>query len=103
MKHSVGASYASSSVPQLIGCTESWVSPGGPRPRAPGQRSPRDRLERMLPDVDLRLLRKQVAEDRARIHRRVDLLAVGHHRVAGQRVVMLPTRQLTKAADRPGD
>ena len=32
----------------------------------------------MLPDVDLRLLGKQLAEDGTRIHRRVDLLAIGH-------------------------
>ena len=57
------------------------------------------RLQRMLPDVDFRLLGKQVAEDGAGIHRRVDLLAVGHHRVARQRVVVLPARQLTNAAD----
>ena len=53
----------------------------------------------MLPDVDLRLLGKQVAEDGARIHRRVDLLAVGHHRVARQGVVVLPARQLADAAN----
>ena len=41
----------------------------------------------------------RLAEDRARIHRRVDLLAVRHHRVARQRVVVLPARQLTNAAD----
>ena len=44
-------------------------------------------------------LGKQVAEDGARIHRRVDLLAVGHHRVARQRVVVLPACQLANAAD----
>jgi len=58
------------------------------------------RLEGMLPDVDVRLLGKQVAEDRARVHRRVDLLAVSHHRVARQRVVVLPARELADAADR---
>src|SRR5262245_58330819 len=53
----------------------------------------------MLPNVDLRLFCKQLAEDGARIHGRVDLLAVGHHRVPRQGVVMLPARQLTNAAD----
>ena len=57
------------------------------------------RLERMLTDVDLGLLGEQVAEDRTRIHRGVDLLAVRHQRVARQRVVVLPARQLTNAAD----
>ena len=57
------------------------------------------RLQCMLPDVDFRLLGKQVAEDGARIHRRVDLLAVGHHRVPRQRVVVLPACQLANAAD----
>src|SRR5260370_21478242 len=57
----------------------------------------------MLPNVDLRLLGKQVAEDRARKHRRVDMLAVGHHGIARQRVVMLPTRQLANSADRTRD
>jgi len=57
------------------------------------------RLQCMLPDIDLRLLGRQLAEDGARIHRRVDLLAVRHHRVSRQRVVVLPARQLTNAAD----
>src|SRR5215471_20396605 len=52
----------------------------------------------MLSNSDLRLLRKQVAKDAAGKHRRVDLLAVGHQRVARQRVVMFPTRQLPDAA-----
>src|SRR5215472_7051633 len=39
------------------------------------------RLQCMLPDVDLRLLGEQLTENGARIHSRVDLLAVGHHRV----------------------
>src|SRR5687767_4555314 len=33
------------------------------------------------------------------LHRRVNLLAVGHHRVARQWIVMLPARQLADATD----
>src|SRR6185436_10180511 len=55
-------------------------------------------LQRVLPDVDLRLLGEQRPEDRTGIHRGVDLLAVGHHRVSGERVVMLPAGELTDAA-----
>ena len=68
----------------------------------PGRRADHEArgLERMLPDVDFRLLRKQVAEDRTRIHRGVDLLAVRDHRVAREGVVVLPARQLTDAANR---
>ena len=40
-----------------------------------------------------------VAEDRTRIHRQVDLLSVGRHRVPRQRIVMLPARQLPDAAN----
>jgi len=53
----------------------------------------------MLPDVDQRLLGNQVVVDGTTIHRRVDLLAVGHHRVARERVVVLPARQLADAAN----
>jgi len=53
----------------------------------------------VVPDIDLGLLRKQGAEDRARIHRGVDLLAVRHHGVARQGVVVLPARQLTDATN----
>lgn len=59
-------------------------------------------LQCMLPNVDLRPLGKQLAEDGARIHRRMDLLAIGHHGVARQRVVVLLARQLTDAANRVG-
>ena len=45
-----------------------------------------------------RPLGKEVTEDGARIHRRVDLIAVGHHRVPRQRVVLLPG-QLANTAD----
>src|SRR5262249_43563118 len=44
-------------------------------------------FQRMLPDIDFRLLGKRLAEHRARIHSRMDLLAAGHHRVARQRIV----------------
>ena len=56
-------------------------------------------LQSMLPDVDFGLLREQIAKDGTGIHGRVDLLAVGHHRVPRQRVVVLPTRQLSNPSD----
>jgi hypothetical protein len=61
------------------------------------------RLERMVSHLDFSLLREQVTEDRSREHRRMDLLAVGDERVPGQRVVVLPTRQLTNATHRAVD
>ena len=45
------------------------------------------------------LLRETVAGKRARIHSRVNLLAIGHQGVSGQRIVMLIARQLTDAPD----
>src|SRR3954468_6830997 len=53
----------------------------------------------MLADVDADLLGEKIAPERARIHRRVNLLAVGHQGITGQRVVMLPARQLTDSTD----
>src|SRR5918912_3742718 len=53
----------------------------------------------MLPDVDFGMLRKPLTEDGARIHRGVNLLAVGNHRVPRQRVVVLPAGELANAAD----
>jgi hypothetical protein len=45
-------------------------------------RSADDKASRLqLADVGLRLLGEQFTENGARIHCRVDLLAVGHHRV----------------------
>lgn len=52
----------------------------------------------MLADVDFCLRREQVAEDRTWIHRGMDLLTVGDHRVAGERIVVLPACQLADAA-----
>ena len=56
-------------------------------------------LHRMLPDVDFHRLGKPLAEDRAGIHGRMNLLTVGHHRVARERVVVLKTGQLADAAN----
>src|SRR5688572_10622653 len=56
-------------------------------------------FQRVLPDVDLRLHGEQIPKDRPGIHRRMDLFAVGHQRIAGQRVVVLPARQLADATD----
>jgi len=58
-------------------------------------------LQRMLSDVDLGLLGEQLAEDRTRVHGRVDLLAVGHHHVARQGIVVLPAPR-DALAIRPG-
>ena len=57
----------------------------------------------MLADVDLDQLGEGLARERAGIHRRVDLLAVGHQGVTGERVVMLPARQRADAPDRAID
>src|SRR5262249_5573874 len=56
-------------------------------------------LQRMIADLDLCLRGEKITEYRAGKHRRVNLLAVGNQRVAGERVVMLPTRQLADATD----
>jgi hypothetical protein len=68
----------------------------------PGGRSDHEDagLERVIADLGLGLLREQVAEDRSREHRRMDLFAIGDHRVSGERVVVLPTGQLTDATHR---
>ena len=54
----------------------------------------------MIAHADLGLLGEEWAAERAGKHARVDLLAVGDEGVARQRVVVLPTRQLTDASDR---
>src|SRR6185437_12473354 len=56
-------------------------------------------LQGVLADVDFGLLGEDVAPERPGIHGGVDLLAIGHQRVTGQRVVMLPARQLANASD----
>ena len=53
----------------------------------------------MLADVDLDLRGEKIATERTRIHRRVNLFAIGHQSVTGQWVVMLPAHQLTNAPD----
>ena len=53
----------------------------------------------MLLHIDFYFLRKRLAEHGAGIHRRMDLLAIGHHRVPCERVVVLKTCQLTNACD----
>src|SRR5271166_1596196 len=58
------------------------------------------RLEGMIAHLNFGLLREQVAEDRSGEHRGMDLLAIGYQRVSGQRVVVLPTGQLTDATHR---
>ena len=45
------------------------------------------------------LLGENIASERTGIHRRVDLLAIGHQGISSQRVVMLPAGQLTDAPD----
>src|SRR4249919_1123984 len=57
------------------------------------------RFQGVLANVDLHALREALAEGRARVHGGVDLLAVGHHGVARQRVVVLEAGQLADAAD----
>src|SRR5512142_2700691 len=57
----------------------------------------------VLADVDLDQLGEGLAPERAGIHRRVDLLAVGHQGVTGERVVMLPARERADAPDRAVD
>ena len=57
----------------------------------------------VLADVDGDLFGEDVSRERAGVHRRVDLLAVGHQCVACQRVVMLPARQRPDAPDRAVD
>lgn len=57
------------------------------------------RLQCMLPHIDFRLLCKRIAKHGAGVHRRVNLLAIGHHRVPCERVVVLKTRQLPDACD----
>ena len=52
----------------------------------------------MLPDVDFHRLRKPLAEDGAGIHGRVDLLAISHHCVSRQWIIMLEASQLANAA-----
>ena len=52
-------------------------------------------FERMLTDVDFCLLCEERTEDRSGIHRRMDLLAVGDQRVAGERHVVLPAGELS--------
>src|ERR1700733_5718461 len=56
-------------------------------------------LQRVLPDCDFGPLCKPIAEHGAGEHRRVDLLAIGHHRVPCERVVVLKTCQLTNTCD----
>ncbi len=57
------------------------------------------RLQCVLANVDFCLPGKQVAENGAGVHGGVNLLAIGHHGVARQRVVMLPASELAHAAD----
>src|SRR4249919_370371 len=57
------------------------------------------RLQGVLADVDFHALREALAEGRARIHGGVDLLAIGHHGVAGERVVVLEAGQMADSPD----
>jgi hypothetical protein len=57
------------------------------------------RVQRVLPDCDFGPLCKPISEHGAGKHRRVDLLAIGHHRVPCERVVVLKTSQLTNTCD----
>lgn len=57
----------------------------------------------VLADIDLHLLGEQFAGERAGIHRRMDLFAIGHQGIPGERVVMFPAGQLPDAADRALD
>ena len=56
-------------------------------------------FERVLAHVDLGLFGEKRTGEGARIHRRVDLFAVGDERVARQGQIVLPARQLADAAD----
>ena len=53
----------------------------------------------MIADADFGLLREERTAERTRPHRRVNLFTIGDERVAGQRVVVLPARQLADAPD----
>src|ERR1700739_429560 len=57
----------------------------------------------MIAYLGFGLLSEQVAENGSGEHRRMDLLAVGDQRVAGERIVVLPTGQLADATHRAVD
>ncbi|MNX70893.1 hypothetical protein D3C86_1021920 [compost metagenome] len=52
-----------------------------------------------MADGDFDLLGENVSDQGTRKHRGMDLLAVRHQGVTGQRVVMFPARQRTDAPD----
>ena len=57
------------------------------------------RFEGVIADADLGLLGEEWSAERAGPHGRVDLLPVGDQRVAEERVVVLPARQLADSSD----
>lgn len=57
------------------------------------------RFKGMLSGAHLRLLGEKRAEDRAGVHRGVDLLAIGNQGVSCQREIMFPARKLADPAD----
>ena len=55
------------------------------------------RFQRVLPDVDFGLFGEKIAPEGSRIHRRMNLFAVGHERVSCQWNVVFPACQLSHA------
>jgi len=56
-------------------------------------------FERVVPNRDLDLLAEDLPHERAREHGNVDLLVLGHHRVASEWIVVLPARKGTDPTD----
>jgi hypothetical protein len=60
-------------------------------------------FERVLADVDFRLLREQRAVTRSRIHGRVNLFAIGNQGITREGQVVLPAGELSNAPNRTVD